>query len=207
MNVHLNATHSVGTPQAAQPTRAVAQSDGWFPVEEAFVPNNACSLDDPELCQIFAQMGQQHEAAKAGRHGIVMGAQQEVRTIHDQVAEQSRNTQLELSNLARQASIGGMSSFSSMGPAGFGGSYGYSGVNTGVSVGTPNMLSSSATAFMSDPRMDDPNYLRSLPDSQLQMMGLDPTMVRMYCMAPQNYPGGLRSMLQSNGSYYNPYAR
>lgn len=194
-----------------QPTKAHAGGDGWCPMMDAVDTVASATVgsgwDSDEVKAIFAEMGSVHQASQVNRHNIVTGAQQEVGRIHDELAESTRTRQAEMSQLARQASIGGMAGgFSSgLGPMSTG-YYGASGVNTGASVGpTGSMLNTATTAFLNDPRLDDPNYLRTLTQPQLQMMGLDPTMVQLYVNSPGQYPGGLRSMLQSNGSYYNPY--
>ena len=211
MNTNITAMTGVGTPKMTTPTKAIAANDGWCPVVEETYSGSTATVasdwDSDEVKQIFAQMGNAHESSKQNRHAIVMGAQQEVSRIHDEVTEASRNTQAEMSNLARQASIGGMSSsFGSFGGGGLGysGYYGATGVNTGIG-GVSNNGSMLNNSYLNNANIDDPNYLRTMTDSDLQRMGLDPMMVRMYCNNPSMYPGGLRSMMSTNGTYAGSY--
>lgn len=205
MNIQVNSIQAGAAPRTTAPTKSVASNDGWSPVIDDAV---VCSKtpkgewDCDEVRAIFAQMGNDHQNRKAGRHETVMGAQQEVRRINDEAAAASRETQARMSDMARQSSFGsmggGFGSFPS-GGLGYSGYYGATGVNTGVNTGQAgSMLNNS---YMMNGNMDDPNYLRTLTDSDIQRMGLDPMMVRMYCNNPQMYPGGLRSMMTTNGTF------
>ncbi|MCE7875334.1 hypothetical protein DYH09_33905 [bacterium CPR1] len=201
MNIPAHFLNGAQAPasQHTTPSRAIASNDGWCPVDEAFTEGpsiKGTDWDGDDVKQIFAQMGRMMEGSKQTRHTIAMGAQQEVSRIQDEVAQESRRTQEQLSSLARQASLSGMSSFGMGygGPSSYAGSYATSGVNTGIGMGNAGMLNN---PMLNNPNMNDPNYLRTLTDSDLRNMGLDPMMVRDYINNPTLYPGGLGSMVNN----------